>query len=536
MVLVGARIHRLPGDPAPAAALAVRDGMIVAIGSAAEARAAAPDALVIDAGSRVVAPSFTDSHTHFHRASVLSHVHLDFDALPTTSIDELLGHVRTRAAERPAGSWIEGDSLTEGQLAEGHLPDRHALDRAAPAHPVLLRGIGKHVVAANSLALAAAGITRDTPDPDGGRIVRDVDGEPTGILHERAKLRLDTSHPDTVVPPTPRAVRLAALRAGQRELHRHGITTIHEMIRLPDEVNDWTAIWAAGELDVRVRLFYRIHETPLSLEHLEQLGMRCGIGDDWLRIEGVKISVDGWCIFRNAAVHEPYAGDPANTGILRIDQARLDMLVRRANAQGLRIALHAVGSRAIDAALAAFEAAGPAVAGPHRIEHAYLDVNEAHLHRIREQGLVWSVQPGFIPAYQRDWDAGLGGPRADGIMPIRRGIDVGIPVIFNSDAPSGPIGPLAGIVAAHTRQAGTRILGAEHAITALEAWRAYTSEPARLTGEQTTGTLEVGRMADLVILNHPGTEDDVWASRALRVDATMIAGRFVHDAAGLSDI
>lgn len=506
------------------------------MGSATDARAALPTAPVVDAGSRIVTPAFTDSHTHFHRAAVLGHVHLDFGTLKTTSIEDILGHVRDRAAERPPGSWIEGDSLTEGQLAEGRLPDRHALDTAAPNHPVLLRGIGKHVVAANSMALVAAGIGRDTPDPDGGRIERDAAGEPTGILHERAKLRLDTSHPDTVVPTTPPAERLAALRAGQRELHRHGITTIHEMIRLPEEANDWTALWAAGELDVRVRLFYRIHETPLSLDWLEQLGMRRGIGDDWLRIEGVKISVDGWCIFRNAAVHEPYEGEPGNTGILRIDQARLTELVRRANAQGLRIALHAVGSRAVDAALEAFDAAGPAVAGPHRLEHAYLDINEAHLHRIRQRGLVWSVQPGFIPAYQRDWDAGLGTERADGIMPIRRGMDLGIPVIFNSDCPSGPVGPLAGIVAATTRQAATRALGAEHAITPLEAWRAYTTEPARLTGERTTGALDVGQMADLIVLDGVDEGADPFADpRTLHVAATMIAGRMVHDAAGLSD-
>ncbi len=281
------------------------------------------------------------------------------------------------AGARPTSRQARGSRvirLTAAPLAEGRLPNRVELDRVAAGHPVVLRGIGKHVVAANSAALAAAGIDRRTPDPPGGRIERDTDGQPTGILHERAKLRLDTSHPETVVPaPTPDE-RHRALRAGFADLHRLGITTIHEMVRLPEEAADFASVRAAGELGVRTRLFYRIHESPITLEHLTTLGIRRGLGDDWLRILGVKISVDGWCIFRNAAVYEPYCDEPDNTGLLRIEPQELSRLTVAANRSGLGIAIHAVGVRAVDAALDAFEAAGPALAGPYRLEHGHLDI------------------------------------------------------------------------------------------------------------------------------------------------------------------
>jgi predicted amidohydrolase YtcJ len=533
LVLRNGRIHRVPGDPAPAEAMAVRDGSIIALGATRDVEAAVrPGTRSLDLQGRIVTPAFTDSHTHAHRWAVLRYLHLDFEALEPSSIEQVLEHVRRRASETTAGTWIQGDSLTQGALAEGRFPDRHELDAAAPDHPVLLRGIGKHVVAANSAALAAAGITRETPDPPGGRIDRDAQGEPTGILHERAKLRLDQSDRETVVPAGTQEERLTALRAGMSDLHRHGITTIHEMVRLTEEADDWAVLRAAGELDVRVRLFHRVWESPISLDWLIGLGIRRGLGDDWLRVEGVKLSVDGWCIFRNAAVHEPYAGEPENTGILRIEPAQLNDLVARANRQGLGIAVHAVGARAVDIALDALEAAGPAVAGPHRIEHAHIDVDAPRLRRMLDLGLVWSAQPGLLPPYRRDWEAGLGADRAAGIMRLRTGLDLGLPMIFNSDVPSGPVGPLAAIRAAVTREADGRPLGPDQAFPKVEAWRAFTTKAAEVTGERVLGRLEAGYRADLVVLE--GDPFGATDARTVAIAATMVDGRIVHDPAGMT--
>jgi predicted amidohydrolase YtcJ len=259
------------------------------------------------------------------------------------------------------------------------------------------------------------------------------------------------------------------------------------------------------------------------------------------------MSVDGWCIFRNAAVYEPYCGEADNRGIFRVDPAELIALVGRANRQGLAVAVHAVGARAVDAALDAFEAAGPAIAGPHRIEHAHIDVTGAQLRRMRDLGLVWSAQPALIGPNRRDWEAGLGTQRASRIMALRTALDLGLPIILNSDVPSGPIGPLAAIRAAVTRDAGGSPLGPEQAIPVVDAWRAFTSGPAAVAHEPAAGSLEPGRVADLVVLDGDPFTDTQGPSgnhgdpspRASNLDAagiaaTIIAGEIVHDPAGIT--
>lgn len=518
---------RTPGD-----AIGIRDGAITALGPWAALRdGVGTGTSVLDAEGRTVTPAFIDSHTHFHRGAVLRHSFLDFDQLAPADIAAIVDLVSARASGAAADSWIQGDSLSASRLAEGRFPDRHELDRAAPWHPVVLRGIGKHVVAANSLALAAAGIDRTTEDPPGGRLERDGDGEPTGVLHETAKLRLDQSRPDSVVPAPSTADRHAALRAAYRDLHAVGVATIHEIIRSPEEADDHAALRAAGELGVRVRLFYRVHESPLSLDWLERLGIRRGLGDDWFKVLGVKVSVDGFCIFRNAAVEEPYRGEPHNLGLLRIDDGTLDALVARANAQGLQIAVHAVGPRAVDLALDAFERAGPALAGPHRLEHAYLDIDDARLMRARDLGVVWSVQPAFLDAYRREWADAFEPARIDRIMPLRRGADLGLRIQFNSDFPCAPFDPLDGIRLAVTRDRTGAQSGHPQSVTVAEAWRAFTTTPAEVAADARLGRIQIGARADLIVL-----DGDPFSARpdlaAVAVRATMVDGKLVHAPAG----
>lgn len=534
MILING-IVRAEADGRPAAeALALGAGRILRCGSSADLlEDADASATIVDLDGRTVLPAFVDSHTHFHRGAVLRHLYLDFAELRPGTVDEVLSAVETRAATTGEGGWIEGDSLSPMKLAERRLPSRRELDAVAPDHPVLLRGIGKHVVAANGRALALAGITRDTTDPPGGRIERDDEGEPTGILHERAKLRLDTSAPDSVVPAPARADRLSAIRRAVPDLHRQGIATIHEMVRLPMEADDLAALHASDELPIRVRLYYRVHESPLSLDWLIGLGIREGLGDDWFRIAGVKISVDGFCIFRNAAVYEAYEDEPDNCGLMRIGPEELASLVEAANRQGLNIAVHAVGARAVDAALDAFAAAGPVVAGPHRIEHAYLDVDDTRLERMKQLGLAWSTQPGFIPAYRSEWGAIFDDARRRRIMPLGSGAAMGVPLLLNSDYPCSPMDPLTMIRVATGDDVDGAAIEAHQAIGLDEAWRAATIAPAAIIGDRLAGPLRPGNLADLVIL-----DGDPFAHNAnleaVQVSSTLIEGEVVFDRAGIA--
>jgi predicted amidohydrolase YtcJ len=528
VAILGARVYRSPGELAQGDAVGIRGDAIAAIGRADRLRLGiGPRTRVVEAHGRSLLPAFIDSHTHFHRGAVLQRFFLDFETLRPRSVEDVIEAVRDRADTTPDGGWIQGDGLSAARLNEHRLPDRRELDFASRHHPVVLRGIGKHVVAANSLALAAAGIDRTTPEPPGGRIERDDDGEPTGILHERAKLRLDQSDPTTPVPKPTAEERREAIREGFTSLHRAGIGTIHEMVRLPEEADDLAALHAAGELAVRVRLRYRVHESPLSLEWLERLGIRRGLGDDRFRVDGIKVSVDGFCIFRNAAVEEPYAGEPSNTGLLRIEPGMLDDLVARANAQGLNVAIHAVGVRAVDLALDAFERAGAPVAGPHRLEHAYVDVDVARLVRARSLGLVWSTQPAFVSAYAREWLDAFGRERRDRVMPLRRGFELGLTIQLNSDFPCVPFDPLDAIRAAVTRTVDGEAIGADQAIDLVSAWRAYTTTPAEVGGDPRLGCLREGALADLVVF-----DEDPFARgtdlSGLAVRATMLNGGWVH--------
>ena len=526
-IVRGARLYATAGERLPGDALSIRDGAIAAIGTWASLRnEVRPETAVIDLRGCTLTPAFIDAHTHFHRGAVVRRFYLDFESLAPPDVATVLTLVADRAETTPDGDWIQGDLLSPSRLREGRLPDRHELDRAARRHPVVLRGIGKHVVAANSVALAAAGIDATTEDPAGGRIERDASGDPTGILHETAKLRLDQSHPRSVVPTPSAEARRDALAAAYGDLHRAGIATIHEMIRLPEEADDHAALRAEGRLSVRVRLYYRIHESALSLDWLERLGIRRGLGDDWLRVQGVKLSIDGFCIFRNAAVEEPYRGEPDNRGLLRIDDRTLDDLVDRANRQGLQIAVHAVGPRAVDMALRAFARAGTAVAGPHRLEHAYLDPDPERLARIRDLGLVWSTQPGFLGAYRREWADAFEAERADRIMPLRSWVDSGLRVMLDSDFPCAPIDPLDAIRLATGRRRADGVTAHPEHLTMVEAWRAYTTTPAEVAGDDRLGRIAVGRRADLIALDEDPFDESTDPA-GLAVRGTIVAGTLV---------
>ncbi len=523
---VVARPREATPDTAVRDAIAISEGAIVAIGSWDELRRdAGPRTQVIDAAGRLVAPAFIDAHTHFHRGAVLGRCFLDVEAAAPPSIDALLELVAARAATLPEGAWLEGDGLSASRYADKRLPDRHELDRAGGGRPVVLRGIGKHVVSASSAALQAAGIDRTVDDPPGGRIERDDTGEPTGILHETGKLRLDTSRTDTVVPPLSAQDRRAAVRDAVGDLHRAGIATIHEMVRMPEEAADLAALHAEGELGVRVRLYHRVHESPLSLDWLLDLGIRHGLGDDWFKVLGIKVSIDGFCIFRNAAVEEPYRNEPENRGLLRVEPKRLDDLVERATANGLQVAVHAVGPRAVDLALDAFERAGPPAAAPHRLEHAYLDLDAARMARAVRAGVVWSTQPAFLGAYRREWADAFEPARIDRIMPLASGLRAGLPLILDSDYPCAPFDPLAAIRLAVGRTCAD---GSPHPerIDAPTAWRAMTTTPADVVGDSRLGRLEPGARADLVILDGDPFGDDTDLT-AVSVRATMVDGTVV---------
>src|SRR5262245_6364098 len=234
IIIHNAFVRTLDPHDVAAQAVAVCGDRIIGLGTPAELEPLIDaQTRVLDARGRTVLPAFLDTHSHLNDAALTREYRIDYETLQPKTLAESLAPIRRRAIAQPIGTWIEGANFNEHLLAEQRYPTRWELDEMAPDHPTMISSIGWHMVAANSLALKLGGIDRDTPDPPGGRIERDERGEPTGVLRERAKGRLDPRAPNSVIPPTSVEQRLSALRAAQRFHHQHGIAGVHVMVREP---------------------------------------------------------------------------------------------------------------------------------------------------------------------------------------------------------------------------------------------------------------------------------------------------------------
>jgi predicted amidohydrolase YtcJ len=284
-----------------------------------------------------------------------------------------------------------------------------------------------------------------------------------------------------------------------------------------------------GELVVRVVSYVRVIEAQTTLDDLTSIGLRSGYGDDWLRLGGVKVSIDGSCTFKNAAVYDAYPGEPQNFGIVRIEQQELDEVVRAADASGLAIAVHAIGPRAVDMALDAFakvRGPGPVTALQHRIEHAYVSPGRERLQRMRDLGLVLSTQPAFISAVGDIWADIFGKEETERMVPLRTALDVGLTVLANSDCPLAPADPLLAIASAVARQTRRGLtLGTDEAVSVEEAVAMQTTAPAVATRqERSSGRVAPGMLGDVVVLGaDPRTVPPTEIS-AIPVCATVVGG------------
>lgn len=538
LTLENAVIHTMADAVTSATAVAIADGRIKAVGSQRDiGEVTGAQTRRIDLAGRVVIPGIIDSHTHFQKAAIARRFSIDFLELRPTRISEVLDAVHAAAEAQPAGAWIRGDALDPRKLEGRRYPTRWELDSVSPDHHVVLLGTGNHAIAANSRALIAAGIDRGTEDPPGGRLDRDAAGEPTGVLRELGKLRLDPNRPDSLLPSVSEVDRTEAVAAGFAHLHRWGVTGIHDIVMDPREIAAYMRLRASGRLRERVRFIVRGYEARTSLDDVIGLGLSTGFGDEWLQFSGVKLSIDGACAERNAATFDPYPGEPENVGLIRIPQDKLDSLVARAHAADVRLAVHAIGPRAVDMALDAYERAfeeGDRGTLRHRIEHAYLPPTPGQLDRIAEANLIVSTQPSFFwdgDGWTDIWPAAA----LDKVMPLRSMLDRGITVAGGTDYPCVPVAPWPGIAAMSTRRnTADIVLGPSEAISPMEALRLQTSAAAYAGyDEDLLGSIAVGKAADMVVLSgDPLAQDVAGDAEAIRPLLTMLGGEVVYEDEG----
>lgn len=522
--LVNAKVYTLSSSQPRASALAAWCGRIFALGKEEEVDSfIGSTTRVLDAGGRAVLPGFHDAHCHILLFGLSL---LEVNLKGAQNLDQVMAAVAERARRLPSGRWIRGGGYNENLLQERRHPTRWELDLAAPSHPVWLSHVSGHMGVANSLALSQAGIGRDTPDPPGGRVVRDARGEPTGLLLETAQELVKR-----VLPPYTLSEVKEALKAAGRQMAAEGITAAQDAWAgwiAPQEFRAYQEAVAEGSLPQRVWLMVDARTVEGRFQEVF-LGLRTGFGGDRLRLGAMKFFADGSLIGRTAALTEPYARPSDTRGLLTYEPETLKEEVKRAHQAGWQIAVHAIGDRAIEVVVKAFEE----VLGPEadrfrpRIEHAGV-LRPDLLPRIRRLGAVVVTQPRFVYELGDGFREALGEERLKHTYPLRS--LEGVPLAFSSDRPVVEGAPLLGIQAALERRAasGTPFVP-EEALSIEEAIQAYTLGGAYAAfAEAELGSLEVGKWCDLVVLEPDPLRlprDDL---HRVRVWATVIGGSVVY--------
>ncbi len=483
----------------------------------------------IDLGGRLLVPGFVDTHIHFYEWS-LKRKDLQLEHL--TSLEELTALVSHGSTTRTTDQWIMGQGWNETDWHKPVMPDREALDKAAPDHAVLLWRCDLHLAVANSKALQLAGIDAATPDPPEGRIERDSDGRPTGILRE---LAINLMRRAMVNPSAGRI--LNAFEEGAQALHRFGITGIHD-VRLMDDGDGATALQTFTKLHEERRLKLRSWVTlpGHQLDDIIGLGLRTGFGNDILRLGHVKFFADGGMGARTAWLKEPYLD--AEYGMPLVDMTTLAHDVARADANGLSVMIHAVGDRAAYELLNIFEKieserradAGKGPTIPHRIEHAQM-IRSEDVARLSRLKLALCVTPCNMILDINLIDKALG-EKGRWTYSFRRLMDSGAPVMFSSDCPVCSPAPLPAIHAAVTRERadGSPAGGwyPESRVSTAEALAAFTSTPAAVHRTGDLGIIAAGKKADLAVLSKDILNLPPEEILQTSVDMTLFNGEIVH--------
>ncbi|WP_116807427.1 amidohydrolase [Steroidobacter cummioxidans] len=488
------------GDPQrpKAEAIAIDSGSIVAVGSSAEVRGLADaKTRAVDLKGAFVVPGFIDNHVHLINGGLAL---AEVDLRDATTRAEFTKRIAAAAAKAPQGQWIK-DGNWDHERWGGELPTRAWIDPDTPNTPVFISRLDGHMALANSLVLKLAGIDAKTPDPAGGSIVRDEKGQPTGILKDGAMDLVAKVIP----PPSDRELEQGLERAMEHAVSR-GVTQVHDMGGL----ESWRVIElyrrteASGKLRLRIYSFAPLADWQKAAEYKQ----RNGTGNAWLRWGGMKGFVDGSLGSTTAWFHKPYEDAPNTTGLTMVDPAQLLAGITAANQADLHVAVHAIGDRANDWLLDAFdqvEQSGAKKDWRFRIEHAQ-HLTPAAIKRFGPLGVIASMQPAHAIDDGGWAEKRIGAQRLKGTYAFRSLIDSGAHLTFGSDWPVAPLDPLTGIYAAVTRRTldGANPNGwlPQEKITVAEALRSYTAENAWAGFQEgKVGVLKQGALADFAVLS-----------------------------------
>jgi predicted amidohydrolase YtcJ len=496
-----------------ASAIAVDGDRIVAVGND-ELRDRYAAATSVDLAGATLMPGFIDTHVHIEGKPDWY-----IDLTKTRSIEQMRTQLMTMSDTLKPGSWITGYGWSEDELDEGRKPTIEDLDTAAPGHPIMLTRAGAHSAVFSSAAFALAGITEQTPDPEGGTIEKRADGSLNGIVRERH----DALFAD-LLPPAPPAQLRASLARELQALFALGITSITQATGDIQSFGQWQEVYKQhrGALPrASVQLAYEGHSAMAAS------GLMTGMGDEHLQVGPIKIFADGGFTGPAAYTKEPYVGEETYRGKLNMSEHELRALIADAHNDGWQLGIHAIGDAAIeltvDALVNALQAT-PRADHRHYLNHFTVMPSDATMQTMAEHGIAITQQPNFAYTLEGRYATHLDGARLAHNNPMATPIKLGIHVAMSSDIL--PLGPGVGIYAATTRKGMSgKVYGPEEAISRLEALRAYTSRGAYLTrAENTKGQLKVGMLADFIVLATDPLRMEDSALLTLTPSATYLGG------------
>ncbi|HEX4495848.1 MAG TPA: amidohydrolase [Thermoanaerobaculia bacterium] len=505
--------------------LAVRGGRIAYLGTDDGAAALrGPATKVIDLAGRAVTPGLIDAHSHL---AGLGEALEQVDLVGAATYEEVVRRVREAARALPRGAWVRGHGWDQNRWPEKRFPTHEALSAAVPDHPVWLSRVDGHAALVNASAMKALGIDAQIKDPVGGRFLRDAAGRPTGVLVDNAK-----GWAEGRLPPPSDDERRRTLRQAARHCVALGLTTATDMGIGEGEIRAYQALKAAGELPLRAAVF--LTDDASLLDRWFARGPLID-PDARLTIRGVKLYADGALGSRGAALIEPYSDDSGNLGLMVSTGDHLAEVARRAADKGFQVAIHAIGDRGGLVAIDAMERAlqGPRPEARFRLEHAQV-LRLQDIQRLARLGIIASMQPTHATS-DMPWAGDRLGPRRlAGAYAWRKVLDAGGRLALGSDFPVESPDPRLGLYAAITRQdlqgnpPGGWLPGER--LTREEALRGFTLDAAwSLFLDKETGSLEVGKRADLVVFaQDPMTVPEREIPRAA-IDYTVVEGQVVYE-------
>lgn len=523
-VILNANLITIDPSQPRAQGVAISQGRFVAVGDTdSVSRLAGPNTKVMDLTGKTVLPGFIDAHIHVLNSGIRHVMAADCDL---RSIGAIQAALRERVASTPAGQWVQGFKFDDTKTTERRFLFREDLDAVSTAHPIMVAHRAGHIYYLNSMALTAAGFHNETPDPPGGRFGRDpATRELTGVVYERAIEAVQMG----LLPANTPQVRRQGLNRICDMLTRVGLTSVHDARVTGDELDTYQEGRDSGELTLRVYALMHYPHFPA----LRDAGVKTGLGNSQLRLGGIKMVADGAIAARTAYMSTPYEGSKDDYGILAMAAEETESQVMDMHRAGFQVCIHANGDLTIDMVLTAYEkaqAAFPRADTRHRIEHCTL-VNPDLLRRMKALGCIATPFCTYVYHHGEKMPF-YGEERLEWMFAQRSFLDYGVTSTGSSDYPPGPFEPLLGIQSCVTRtDSNGKVWGASQKITVEEALKIYTINGAYASFEENIkGSIQVGKLADLVVLGDDPTAIDPMGIKDIPVERTIVGGKTVFEA------